>query len=136
MSSPIKTASSLDVFLDMVSFTSIGCVVGFLVFLWRPRVKEALNSARAGAITPQRWSCTILVVLTMFHGIIECIIFYRSLCSLSTVLDGASKDERYTGDIGGFMHFMIFFIYGALWGTSLALCIFVSLAFLSLCRSY
>ncbi|MCJ1379889.1 hypothetical protein MMC17_002992 [Xylographa soralifera] len=123
MSSSIETTSPLDVFLDLVSFTSIGCVVGFLVFLWRPRVKEALDAARAGAIPLRRWSCTILMVLTIFHGIVECILFYRFLSALSTVLDNASNNERYSEGIWSLIYFMMFFIYGTLWGTSLALCI-------------
>ncbi|MCJ1438194.1 hypothetical protein MMC27_007581 [Xylographa pallens] len=132
MSSSIETTSSLDVFLDLVSFTSIGCVVGLLVFMWRRRVKEALDSARAGAIPPRRWSCTIIIVLTAFHGIVECIIFYRFLYALSTVLDDASKDERYSGPIWSIIHFMMFFIYGTLWGTSLALCVFGFLKLVSI----
>ncbi|MCJ1322351.1 hypothetical protein MMC15_007699 [Xylographa vitiligo] len=132
MSTSIETTSSLDVFLDLVSFTSIGCVVGFLVFLWRPRVKEALESARAGAIPLRRWSCTVLIVLTTFHGIVECIIFYRFLYALSTVLDKAAKDERYFGERWVNIYIMTFFIYGTLWGISLALCIFGFLKLLSI----
>ncbi|MCJ1285971.1 hypothetical protein MMC26_005313 [Xylographa opegraphella] len=124
MASSIETTSASDIFLDLVPFTVIGCAVGFLVLLWRPRVKEALETARAGAIPRRKWSCSVIIFVIAFDGILECILFFQFLYALSTVLDNASKDERYSGGIWDAIHFLMFFIYGITWGMSLALCIF------------